>query len=114
MSLIQWNNNYSVKIEKLDKQHKILIGIINKLHNSMKEGKGKEILSEVLKELIVKHSKRLYFRKEIIVLSIQKDYISGKRLLTIEIIVFLNDWLYDHIIASDKKYASFLHAQGIK
>ena len=44
MSFISWSNNYSVKIEHIDEQHKNIINLINQLHDAMKSGKGQEVI----------------------------------------------------------------------
>jgi hemerythrin len=35
MAMITWDASYSVGIEEIDKQHQVLIGIINKLFSCM-------------------------------------------------------------------------------
>ncbi len=49
---IAWSEKYSVKVKELDNQHKKLIDIINKLDNNMRQGKGKEVLGNVLNEML--------------------------------------------------------------
>ncbi|NJM14282.1 MAG: hypothetical protein HC896_01855 [Bacteroidales bacterium] len=41
MSLITWNEKYSVGIKEIDNQHVNLVNIINELHDAMLKGKGK-------------------------------------------------------------------------
>lgn len=52
MGLIKWNAFYSVNVEEIDNQHKKLIDLINQLYDAMKAGKGTEVLSTVLTELV--------------------------------------------------------------
>ncbi|NPA45576.1 MAG: bacteriohemerythrin, partial [Chlorobi bacterium] len=51
-NLINWNETYSVGNAEMDKQHKKLIEIINKLFKSFKDGNAQEILHEILQEMI--------------------------------------------------------------
>ena len=51
MSLIEWNDAFSVGIKKLDDHHKKFFSIINTLHDAMKNGEEEKILFMVLKEL---------------------------------------------------------------
>jgi hypothetical protein len=44
MSLIQWEEKYSVKHATIDSQHKKLVELINNLHEAMKVGKAKDKL----------------------------------------------------------------------
>lgn len=39
MAIITWNEDYSVGVEEIDKQHQVLIGIINKLFSLYVEKK---------------------------------------------------------------------------
>lgn len=52
MSLFAWNEKYSVNIQEIDDQHKRLIGLVSQLHGAMQQGKGKEVMDKILKELI--------------------------------------------------------------
>ncbi len=42
MPIIQWNQVFSVNIKQIDAQHMKLVELVNLLHDSMKEGKGKK------------------------------------------------------------------------
>ena len=52
MALIKWNEKYSVNVNEFDYQHKKLVDLINELHDSMKQGKTKEVLGGILDELV--------------------------------------------------------------
>ena len=52
MSLITWDNTYSVKIKVIDNQHQKLVGLINELYDGMNQGKGREASGKTLDELI--------------------------------------------------------------
>ena len=134
MSLLVWDNGYSVNVQEIDKQHKVLIDIINKLHDAMKVGKGKEVVGETLNELVTYtvfhfgHEEKLFsgngyadanshkaeHRKLIEqVQTLQNDFNNGKTLITMEIMHFLKDWLANHIMVTDKKYSNYLNSKGI-
>ena len=135
MPFMSWNEQLSVKVQSIDEQHKKLIDIINKLHDAMKERKAKEVLGGVLQELI-NYTKYHFSNEENIfqntqyiaasshinqhnqfvnkVLDLQKDYNSGKAMLSLEVMNFLNDWLINHIGGVDKKYSEHFISHGIK
>ncbi len=134
MALFNWNNTYSVGVQEIDKQHKVLVDLINELHDGMKLGKGKETLGEVLNELVrytvyhfgyeekimetAKYSEvNLHKRahKDLVeqVQKIKNDYEGGRTVLTMEVMTFLKDWLGNHIMGTDKKYSSHLNSKGI-
>ena len=52
MSLINWSDNYSVKVAKFDNQHKNLVNMINEMHEAMRSGRGKDALKPILQKLV--------------------------------------------------------------
>jgi hemerythrin-like metal-binding protein len=128
-----WNDALSVNISEIDHQHQHLIDLINILHDAMKQGRGKEVLSVTLDELAryaVEHfaaeeklmqkygypefsahkAEHESFIKK--VTDFQNGFIAGKLLLSIEILTFLRDWTINHIAETDKKYVPFLSSKG--
>lgn len=134
MAYLAWDEKYSVGVKEIDSQHQKLIELINELHEAMKLGKGKDIMSQVLQSLIdytathfgteekymtafkypqfsshkLEHEK---FVKK--VLDFQKDYNSGKLALTLDVMAFLKDWLVSHIQGTDKKFGPFFNEKGL-
>jgi hemerythrin len=50
MALISWSDTLAVNIKEIDDQHKSLVGLVNRLHDSMKFGAraaGKQMLTEL-------------------------------------------------------------------
>lgn len=134
MALITWKEVYSVNITEIDNQHKKLIELINNLHDAMITGKGKEEISKTLRGLVnytLTHfaTEEKYFdqydfpgseahkkqHRDLVeqVAALQKKHESGERVLTIDVMNFLRDWLNDHIIGSDKGYGSYLNSKGV-
>lgn len=135
MQLITWQEGYSVKIEKFDNHHKVLIDLINQLHDSMLQGKGKEILLSVFEEL--KKYTIYHFNAEEVLMKIHKypDFEKHKsqheffikridelkeafnnnlKTATIDTFTFLKDWLIKHIQTTDKLYSDFFNKLNIK
>jgi hemerythrin len=134
MALISWHSNYTVNVKEIDKQHQHLINIMNELHDSMKAGKGKEVLGTVLDELIkytdfhFKYEEKLFDQysfpetnlhkrqhTDLVeqVVSFKKNFDSGRKVLTMEVMDFLKSWLTGHIVGSDKNYSAFLNSKGV-
>lgn len=133
--IVTWDDKYSVNVSEIDNQHKKLVDLINKLHDAMKQGKSKEVLSEIISELInytdvhfkteekyfdkfnyPKSDAHKTLHKNFVnkVLDFKNKYESGNAALSIEIINFLKDWLINHINGSDKEYSSFFNEHGLK
>lgn len=134
MSLITWEESYSVKITLIDTQHKKLIGLINALHDAMKERKAKEVLGAIIDELAnytidhfkveekyfdeFKYLKATQHIKEHTnfvskVAAFKDDFDNGKMMLSMEVIDFLKDWLLNHIKKTDMAYSDFFIEHGL-
>ena len=61
---------------------------------------------------LVAHS---YVHKSFInkVAEFQAQHKAGKQLVTVEILDFLKQWLVEHIMGIDKRYAAFFNAKGV-
>ena len=124
MPLFEWTNAVSVNNPEIDTQHKKLFGMVNNLHDAMSQGKGKEVLSTTLEELVTytkthfayeeaKMQKEGYpgfvahkaehnqFTEKVV--GLVEEYQNGRTGLSVEIALFLKDWLVNHIQVVDKK-----------
>ncbi len=62
MSLIEWNDLYSVNIEEMDQQHKQLLNIVNEFDKAVEAKKEEETTKKILKNLL--DSAGMHFKKE--------------------------------------------------
>jgi len=134
MSLIEWSDDYSVKVREMDDQHKKLVGMINDLHDAMKTGKGKDAIEKILngladyvdihfsaeENLMKTHGFPEYLKQKAKhdeltkqVQDFKSKFHAGESVLTVEVMSFLKDWLLLHIKGMDKKYGPFLNSKGI-
>lgn len=135
MPLITWTDSFSVKVEEIDTQHKKLVEIINKLYDAMKVGKSKDVMGEILTNLIsytATHFKteEIYFdlysfpenethkadHKKFVetVTKFKKDFDSGNATVSLEVMSFLRDWLTKHINGTDKRYTKCFNDHGLR
>lgn len=135
MAIIVWQEDYSVGIQKIDDQHKMLFNLVNDLHKAMVEGNGKDHLEATLNKLFVytelhfkieeDYMRETHFpgylshKKEhdsfkASVMEFQTEFRAGNVGLTISTMSFLRDWLSDHILGTDQKYSSYFVSKGIK
>jgi len=135
MALIQWTSELEIGYKIIDDQHKKLVDLLNDLHGAMIQGKSKEILASILKELIkytgyhfkdeegyMKKFNYQDFNNHCIehdnfvkkMLGYQDDFANQKALLSIDIMNFLKDWLINHIMGTDRKYISTFNENGMK
>ena len=134
MSLMSWKESYSVNISQIDQQHKKLVELINALHDAMAMGKAKEMLDKILNDLVsycaghfkleeqlmaandypdFQEHKEKHDKMTAKVLSLKKEVAAGKKMISIEVMKFLEQWLDKHILGTDRQYAPFLNAKGV-
>lgn len=134
MAFFDWKDEYSVNINKIDTQHRQLVKLLNDLYTAMKEGKGKTVTGGILDSLIA-YTRQHFKDEEVLmqthtypgflahlrehtnlttqVLKYKKEFDEGTG-ISVELSSFLKDWLIKHIQGTDKMYAPFLNAKGVK
>ena len=132
MPLIEWNDAFSVGIQKIDEQHKKFFSITNLLFDSMRGAQDREVIGSVLKELqqyVVYHFKaeeslmKMYNYPNMnahkqehdgaihIVNKLVLDYERGIQTVDIELLKFLSDWIQSHILQVDRKYIPYVRGK---
>ncbi len=135
MALFEWTDQYSVNVRQLDEQHLRLVDMINDLYDAIKREEDQTALRETLKKLLdytayhfVREEKLLQqygypqlekHKEEHSILSwrvldLRSRYESGEGVQASEVLDFLTGWLKNHIMNSDKKYATFLNSKGVQ
>jgi hemerythrin len=135
MGMIQWNESLSVNVAEIDAQHQKLIGLINDLNAAMLQGKGRDVLDSILKGLVAYaethfQTEERYFRQfgypeagphqkahaDFVakVKDFQKGFAADRAGLSVDVLLFLSDWLRQHIQIVDKKYGPFFNANGLR
>ena len=134
MSLITWQDSFSVGIHSIDDQHKKLVGMINNLYSEFYKG----ITDDFLKELIVELEKytvyhfsyeekfmKLYnykdskehqeeHKKFVEEIKNYKETVSQKnKTAVIDFATFLKNWLLKHIMGTDKRYSKLFQEKGM-
>jgi hemerythrin-like metal-binding protein len=132
MEKLFWKDEYSVGVERIDRQHQHLFEIVNKLVERPSSPEDSGVFSEILAEMvsyarehftdeeelmqeygypeIELHKKQhAYFIDTTAELSI--SFMDNKRTATEEITEFLILWLTTHVLKSDMKYKEFFKAK---
>lgn len=133
MALIEWEDKLSVNVELFDEQHMRLVDMINSLYDGVKTGEANdsEMAIKQLNEYTIVHfgsEEALFQRHGYTDFDKHKEehdafikYVSeltgrlnsGDNVKTGEMIMFLMDWLYKHILITDRKYSLFLNRKGV-
>jgi hemerythrin len=135
MGMIQWSERLSVNVAEIDRQHQKLIGMINDLNAAMLEGKGRDVLRSILDGLVAYagthfQTEERYFARfaypeagahqethaEFVakVSDFQQGLAADRAGLSVDVLLFLSDWLQQHIQIVDKKYSPFFNAHGLQ
>ncbi len=135
MALITWSERMSVGVERIDREHRGLIDLLNTLHAGMMSGKGDDVLRGVLDEL-VRYTKTHFATEESLfrlhgypqaathkkehdeltkrAVELQDAVADGKSLITLPTLSFLKDWLTNHIMKIDMAYKPFFTAKNVR
>jgi hemerythrin-like metal-binding protein len=125
---VEWNDRYSVELPEIDDQHKALFGMINDLWRAIIDRKSDEAVGAILTRLedyTIMHfsaeealmrmlsypnldSHRKTHEKFIQQIAIAKHRHLEGRVIGLEVLHFLNNWLIDHIMTLDKGYAAYI------
>lgn len=133
--LIHWSDAFLVHIDAIDRQHKGLFQAMNHFYQACRDELNESTIQQRLDEL-VKLAKQHLQDEEQLMQKANYSQLSGHKqvhvkLLTdldrllarfkakepgsdMEIIMFLKNWLIDHIFRVDKQYVSELHTAGIR
>ena len=125
--LFEWTQELEI-CDKVDSQHKRLVNLINELYDAFTKAKANEIISEILQQLydytiyhfsteekmleeanyplledhIKEHQNFIVKINEFITRFKKNDF-----MLSYDVMLFLRDWLLNHIMVSDHKYQSY-------
>lgn len=135
MPLIQWDKSLSVGVAEFDRQHQILIKLINDLNDAMLKRKGKDELGTVIVELKKYTQSHFTFEEKQLkqiaypqlshqeaehakfvkqLEEFEKELSEGSVGLSVAVINYLSKWLRSHILGEDAKYTAYCHEHGLR
>ena len=134
MTFFTWKDQYSVGIKAIDNDHKMLIDLIDQLHEAFVSGNVPEVCRAVLDSL-VEYTERHFAAEEILmtlcsyprladhqeqhkvltaqVADIRDRFVRGEQQIGNELLAFLHNWLHFHIMETDMDYRSSFAAAGM-
>lgn len=134
MATFGWNSSYSVKVKRCDEDHQKLFLLIEELNDAMRSGQGKLIVDGIVQDL--ERYAKVHFTAEEALLAkakypglaahkvehqkfigsvakFRQDLNIGDNSQSISVSMFMNNWLVNHILRTDKQYSAHLNANGI-
>lgn len=130
----EWHDSHSVGISILDDQHKRLFSLINTLHESFGKGNDKEIVINIISEL-VEFAKDHFSTEERLMLDHEypdfKEHVKEHEEITAnvnnlskrrhlgdekfpeDVMNLMIDWLHEHVSKTDAAYGPYLNSKGV-
>lgn len=126
MPLTEWDPSYNLGVNEIDRHHQKLVELINNVYDIILYSTKKRDIEKVLKELmdytnyhfeaeeqLMKEIKFTSYRSHVKrhnEFKMQLDalcavYHSGEAFVSTDVVLFLREWLVNHILNADKKMA---------
>lgn len=129
MPIVEWNDRYLTGVQQIDLHHQYLFALLNKTYDNFVSKGPTADLNSLFDELIdyatyhfsteealmkkirypgleeQKNAHDVFSGK---VTQVQKDYQAGKKGLSLEILIFLQEWLSAHILQTDSEIGRFM------
>ena len=132
--LFAWSDDFSVHVQEIDEQHKVLVGLLNELHVAIIEHHGKTTSRRVLDRL-AEYTRTHFLLEESLmrlthypgfeihkqqheelicqVQALQRKLDNENVAITFELLHFLKNWLIQHINESDKRLGAHVQKAGL-
>lgn len=133
MAWYEWNKELDIHVTEMNDEHKVLIGLMNRLHEEMQTGKPKEALQKTFGELVT-YTRRHFEDEEQYMYSINYPGLSTHKLIHAKLLnqldghydafqrghggvgpqvfEFLKVWLNAHIKGIDMQYGE--HSMSVR
>ena len=129
MPIIVWDKRFELGMQPFDEHHKHLVDLLNEIHDNINNGASHDALGAVIVELIdyatyhfaaeensmayheygglpLHQEEHLKFCR--MVAEFLEGSREGKEDSSLDILSFLGNWLFDHILQTDSEYCRFL------
>ncbi|AOT72902.1 bacteriohemerythrin [Geosporobacter ferrireducens] len=136
--LFKWKDAYSCNVEAIDQQHKKLFELGSKLYSIVSLKDGADHYDEIMDVLVELKDYTIYhfdyeeallekhgfqglqdhlkehnsFIDKIVELE-NEDIDEKQSKITMDIIIFISNWIEQHILKSDMQYKAFLNDKGV-
>lgn len=127
---INWCPQYSVGVPQMDNQHKKLVDLINNLYIAMRDRKNVDTVMDGVVQYTVRHFKdeetlmasikypglqqHITMHQKVIsqVQQLAKRVSKREKGIEKKLLIFLKEWLLNHIVKQDKRYGVFYKRQN--
>lgn len=126
---LHWSDKYRTGVLEIDVQHENLFGLYNALVDAVYKGAGLLVLQHCLDDLfeyVIVHftTEEAYMERfqypdlaahkaahKILrekTYYLHKDFTAGKPVLTMEVLLFVKEWIHTHVLNMDMQYKPYL------
>ena len=133
MAYFEWAQDLVIDDGPIDEDHKRLVDLVNRLHDATSQGLGKDVVGDILKDLIGYTTDHLRKEEEIMAQAgfpnlerhkighqafvdnlrkLEKRYEEGSISVAAQLSTILRDWLSLHIRISDRELLNFLKSRS--
>ncbi len=132
--LLTWQPEYSVNVQRIDTQHKRLFATANRLLDAVEGQQGSADIAAAL-DLMIDYAK-FHFNEEETLLrrygyvhaddhqarhrtlitqaqELERKLVDDQGITPLELLDFLHDWIVQHILIEDRRYADVLNSHGV-
>ena len=137
-NLIIWNDDLITGVDKIDEQHRILVNSINDANTRLTANSSAEILDQISRDLLSYALYHFETEEELMqefnyaetnsadseahlrqhrefsskVVAVREGIKSGNLISREDLLTFLNGWLINHILKTDKRLGAFIVAKS--
>jgi hemerythrin len=130
--MFEWKPEYSIHLPEIDAQHQRLFVLAGELHSALTKGKGYTVLEKCLSN-VVDYTKVHFATEERLmaqygyperpahkaehdrltaqVLKLQAAFRGGDSNISLDVLMFLKDWLQHHIGVSDQGFSVYIRGK---
>lgn len=133
MAYFEWAQDMVIDNGPIDEDHKRLVDLVNRLHDATSQGLGKEVVGDILTDLIGYTADHLRKEEESMaqagfpnldhhkighqafvdnLCKLKKRYEEGSISVAAQLSTILRDWLSLHIRRSDRELLNFLKSRS--
>jgi hemerythrin-like metal-binding protein len=130
--MLEWTPEFAVHVPEIDRDHQFEFGLVNRLHEAMLAGQGAEILGTLLAELTNFARKHFAHEEKIMaamgypemrahvkqhdrirrrVAEVEARFERGETAITIELMLFLSDWIRNHTMIADRRLGDYIQVE---
>ena len=129
IDLLRWGNYFSVGVNEIDREHRGLIQLLNRLDTDVRAGADREVLSTTLRHVVAEAE--AHFQNEeglmaargypelkshkaehdLLLAQVKEfaaEFDAGRAELSESMTTYLKDWLRNHLSITDRRLCRFL------